>query len=328
MSSTLLLLMIPSFQLFAVLLIALPTVSQSLISQQPQAHVGTCTGGTGGMCSSTVNMIHHRGATIIRTEVRLMSSRMNDEDGNNSSDRLSKSNATLLPEISLCRKPKQIRRAMKKPRRPSAFWADINNIEHELRLFWSSVNVPIDTDKPPPIPNEALLNHFERHDLRYAIANMGGREFVAKRLGGARLVPGKWFEACKTSEEVKCLLKPSNPAGVGLTKAVPPIAPHVKRSLVKVAKRKRGLQRENGADKIIDEHGHEHADADADARGETHGNLNDENSDDAQVQEQDELIFDEDALSTLRFQAGERWAHQSSRNPRGYWDQDVVIKEL
>eukprot|EP01083_Nonionella_stella_P272317 923357_1 len=82
-------------------------------------------------------------------------------------------------------------------------------------------------------PNEALLNHFERHDLRYAIANMGGRERMAEKLGGARLIPGQWHVAIRQSKEVQCLLRKDNPSGAGLSRAVPPIAPHVKRTLVR-----------------------------------------------------------------------------------------------
>jgi len=65
-------------------------------------------------------------------------------------------------------------------------------------------------------PNEALLNHFERHDLRYAIANMGGRERMAEKLGGARLIPGQWHVAIRQSKEVQCLLRKDNPSGAGL----------------------------------------------------------------------------------------------------------------
>lgn len=180
-------------------------------------------------------------------------------------------------KIPLYPKRKQKRRKFTNTRRPSAFWADISNIENELRLFWDSVNILIDNNSPPPIPSEALLNHFERHDLRYAIANMGGRDSVSEKLGGARLISGKWFEACETSEEVKCLLKPGNPAGVGLSRNVPPIAPQAKRSLAKMSKS--------------------------------------ENVDECDV-------------NALRFQAGKRWAHHSSRNPRGFWNEAKVIDKL
>eukprot|EP00979_Chaetoceros_neogracilis_P002113 scaffold378_cov270-Chaetoceros_neogracile.AAC.2 len=191
---------------------------------------------------------------------------------NNSQENLSevKSELDAILAIPLYPKRKQKRRKFTNTRRPSAFWADIGNIENELRLFWDSINVPMDNNAPPTIPSESLLNHFERHDLRYAIANMGGRDFVSEKLGGARLVPGKWFEACETSEEVKCLLKADNPAGVGLNGKIPPIAPQAKRSLAKMAKSEKG--------------------ADYDA-------------------------------NILRYQAGKRWAHHSSRNPRGFWNE-------
>jgi hypothetical protein len=198
---------------------------------------------------------------------------------NNSQENLSevKSELDAILAIPLYPKRKQKRRKFTNTRRPSAFWADMGNIENELRLFWDSINVPMDNNAPPTIPSESLLNHFERHDLRYAIANMGGRDFVSEKLGGARLVPGKWFEACETSEEVKCLLKADNPAGVGLNGKIPPIAPQAKRSLAKMAKS------EKGAD------------------------------------------YD---VNILRYQAGKRWAHHSSRNPRGFWNEAKVIDGL
>ena len=214
--------------------------------------------------------------------------------GDNENEKLPASASIALTEMRLCRKQKQKRRQMR-TRRPSTFWADIDNIETELRTFWSSVNVPIDPDLPPPIPNEALLNHFERHDLRYAIANMGGRIVVAEKLGGAKLIPGKWFEACSTSKEVQCLLKPDNPAGAGLTRKNPPIAPHFKRVLAEVVKQTRKIKSQDvGHDK----------------------------------DEEEGMKYDDTVIHHLRYQAGERWAHRSNRNPRGFWDEDVITKEL
>lgn len=136
----------------------------------------------------------------------------------------------ILNEIQLCRTKKQQRRKMRFPRRPSAFWKDINNIESELRRFWNDVSVTIDSTKPPPLPSEAILNHFERHDLRYAIANMGGRKVVASKLGDAKLIPGKWFDAIKC-DEIQQLLLPSNPASAGLCKKFPPPNPTLKRTI-------------------------------------------------------------------------------------------------
>jgi hypothetical protein len=136
----------------------------------------------------------------------------------------------ILNEIQLCRTKKQQRRKMRFPRRPFAFWKDINNIESELRKFWEDVSVTIDSTKPPPLPSEAILNHFERHDLRYAIANMGGRKEVARKLGDAKLIPGKWFDAIKC-DEIQQLLLPSNPASAGLCKKFPPPNPSLKRTI-------------------------------------------------------------------------------------------------
>mmetsp|Transcript_5972 Transcript_5972/g.8692 ORF Transcript_5972/g.8692 Transcript_5972/m.8692 type:complete len:575 (-) Transcript_5972:67-1791(-) len=204
-------------------------------------------------------------------------------------------------EIKLCRKPKQQRRKMRRPRRPSCYWADISNIEHELRLFWEEANVPIPTAKPPAIPSEALLNHFERNDLRYAIANMGGRKSVSYRLKGAKLVPGKWRQAVKNSKEVQCLLDPNNPAGVGLSSSIPPIAPYVVRKLASVQSFQPGLVEEE------------------DVRKERRPDL------DAVPLNPN---MQQEIMTALRYQGGERWAHQSGRKPRGHWSEEVVIEEL
>lgn len=143
---------------------------------------------------------------------------------------------------------------------------------------------------------------------------MGGREVVAERLGGAKPVPGKWSEACTTSKEVQCLLKSGNPAGAGLTRQNPPIAPHTKRVLMEAAERqqtkregekKGGKQREKNAK----------------------GNIV-SNKDGSSIQKQQGGGYDEDVIHNLRYQAGERWAHRTNRNPRGFWDEDVVLKEL
>jgi len=130
-------------------------------------------------------------------------------------------------------KSKQKRRKMRQPRRQSSYWQNMENIEKELRLFWTDqLNVSISKKHPPPIPSESLLNHFERHDLRYAIANIGGRPSVSYRLRNAKIIPGKWSQAVHL-KEMKELLHPKNKAGRGLSVGHPPISPQVKRKLNK-----------------------------------------------------------------------------------------------
>lgn len=63
----------------------------------------------------------------------------------------------------------------------------------------------IQKNAPPLIPNEYLLNYFNRNDLRWAISSLGGRENVAHLLGGSKIIPGKWKEA-KEVEEVAYLI--------------------------------------------------------------------------------------------------------------------------
>lgn len=118
----------------------------------------------------------------------------------------------LLNTKKVVRKEKSIKR------HPSGYWADKSNVLSELNGFWSDVNVPSQNRSLalPPIPSEALLNHFERHDIRWAIVFHGGREALSVRLGGLPIIPGQWKEAVKT-DEVKQLLDPNNIASIGLS---------------------------------------------------------------------------------------------------------------
>ena len=112
-------------------------------------------------------------------------------------------------------------------RHPSGYWMNKTNVLHELYKFWSDVNVPIPTPTShtpsPPIPSEALLNHFKRHDLRWGIACHGGREALSVRLSGARIIPGRWKDAVQV-EEVRAILDPNNDASIGLSPYYPPIS--------------------------------------------------------------------------------------------------------
>ncbi|CAJ1936213.1 unnamed protein product [Cylindrotheca closterium] len=105
-------------------------------------------------------------------------------------------------------------------RKPRGYWKNIENIEKEIRTQWISVNVNIPSDQPPPIPNESLLNYWERNDLRYAIYQFGGREFLSAEMNGAFLVPGKWKEASEI-EWVKELIQNDK----NLDPEIPPLSP-------------------------------------------------------------------------------------------------------
>jgi hypothetical protein len=50
-----------------------------------------------------------------------------------------------------------------------------------------------------------LLNHFKRNDLRWGIAQFGGRDSLSHALNGAVIIPGKWKEA-KELEIIQSLL--------------------------------------------------------------------------------------------------------------------------
>jgi hypothetical protein len=105
-------------------------------------------------------------------------------------------------------------------RKPKGYWLDISNIEKELRDQWKYVNVTVEEQQPPPIPNETLLNYWKRHDLRSVIVQSGGRDYLAEDLGGAFIIPGKWSEA-KKNAWVKQLLA----ADPNLDPDLPPLSP-------------------------------------------------------------------------------------------------------
>ena len=138
-----------------------------------------------------------------------------------------KNDSRNRPTLSLT--PKQVRR---KPmaRRPRGYWSDRDNLKKEIALFWNDVGVTTSSTNLSPIPNEALLNHFNRNDLRWAISRHGGREAVSEWLGGAPLVPGKWSEAVATCSELQQLLDPSNVAGQDLSRTFPPSFPQRKKA--------------------------------------------------------------------------------------------------
>ena len=92
-------------------------------------------------------------------------------------------------------RPIQKRSSPRRPRKPKFYWNDPENIRQELHLFWKELNTTTSDDKLY-IPNEYMLNYFNRNDLRAAIYQMGGRESLAHVLD-AHVIPGKWIHAVK-----------------------------------------------------------------------------------------------------------------------------------
>ncbi|KAL7542993.1 hypothetical protein ACHAWF_007294 [Thalassiosira exigua] len=111
----------------------------------------------------------------------------------------------MLPQLHGYRRPRQRRRtSAARPRKPRRYWKDPAHLRDELARFWTDLDAP-SLEHPPPVPSERLLHRFGRHDLRWAIAQAGGREAVSHWLGGAAIVSGRWEEARET-EAVKRLL--------------------------------------------------------------------------------------------------------------------------
>lgn len=118
--------------------------------------------------------------------------------------------------------PKGRRRRSKRNRKPRYYWSQRSNLEREFRSFWTD-DCGIDVemigtakgDAPPPtIPNETLLMHFRRHDLRGAIVANGGREELAEMLGGAAIMPGRWKDAVRDCWELRHLTESGHFSGL------------------------------------------------------------------------------------------------------------------
>jgi hypothetical protein len=149
----------------------------------------------------------------------------NDENSSINANLTTSKNAMIQSILSVTNETdiqqrRRQRRQFKAKRRPRNYWRDLSNVEQELRMQWNDCSVSIPDDCPPPIPNEALLNYWKRHDLRSAIVAHGGREQLSKYLGGAEIIPGKWVLATNTTVVQQLVAHDSN-----LDPEVPPLSP-------------------------------------------------------------------------------------------------------
>jgi len=120
------------------------------------------------------------------------------------------------------------RQFRRKPRNrhPRGYWQDIENVKTELCQFWTNLGVtPLEPASPPIIPNETLLNHFGRNDLRYVIVYYGGRKSLSACLGGASIMSGRWSVAVETPELQQVLRNATH----GLSPHLPPLSPQQKK---------------------------------------------------------------------------------------------------
>jgi hypothetical protein len=85
-------------------------------------------------------------------------------------------------------------------RRPKYYWVDSRNLRREIAHFWRDAGVRVERTDPILIPSETLLMHYQRHDIRAAIASNGGRKEIAQTLNCAvRIMPGRWSDAMNES---------------------------------------------------------------------------------------------------------------------------------
>lgn len=135
--------------------------------------------------------------------------------------------ATAGPDNDIVSQKTRQTRKRSRNRHPPGYWQDLGNVKMELVHFWTNLGVP--SKQPPLIPNEALLNHFERNDLRYVIVSYGGRKSLSERLDGARIMPGTWTIAVQqASPELLCLLRNTT---LGLSPKLPPLSPQQKKRI-------------------------------------------------------------------------------------------------
>ena len=106
--------------------------------------------------------------------------------------------------VLVSRRHRQIRKKAV-DRKPRYYWLDRMNLHREFVDFWSNLGVSTN-DTSPTIPNESLLMHYERHDLRAAIVKNGGRHAVSILLNHAPIMPGRWKDAISTCIEVQQLI--------------------------------------------------------------------------------------------------------------------------
>jgi len=114
-------------------------------------------------------------------------------------------NAVDQSTVSLRRRRQRRRKSIN--RRPKYYWTKQSNMKRELLQFWKDCGVELISNQPILIPNETLLRYYERHNIRAAIASQGGRKTLSKRLGGARVMPGRWTLAVQQSIELQQLVR-------------------------------------------------------------------------------------------------------------------------
>eukprot|EP00977_Amphora_coffeiformis_P009896 scaffold2290_cov170-Amphora_coffeaeformis.AAC.16 len=116
-----------------------------------------------------------------------------------------------IPQQLVSRKRQQRRKP--RNRRPRYYWTNPKNIRREIEQFWSDCGLDSTSstkNNPLMIPNESLLHHYGRHDLRAALQSAGGREVVAEQLGGdVQIMPGRWSEAVQ-EHQIQALLEIDN----------------------------------------------------------------------------------------------------------------------
>jgi hypothetical protein len=144
----------------------------------------------------------------------------------------SSENSRREPSVSLKHSLQRRRiqtRARSVSRKPKYYWCDLKNIRRELEQFWRDRGVAAAGSGSAlttgnvrlVIPNESLLAHYGRYDLRGAIASHGGRFALVEQLQKTELssspsatglttfhvMSGTWKEAVEESPELHTLIQ-------------------------------------------------------------------------------------------------------------------------
>lgn len=164
-----------------------------------------------------------------------------------------------VQDLGQLQRPQPIQQQRQQPRskKPKYYWTNATNLHRELVDLWQETaqanltKLTLDQGAtftlPPPIPNQALLNYWKRHDLRAAIASQGGAIEVYQSIlcecyphlltstasscdsnVYPPIIPGNWSDAVQTKIVQQVLANDPN-----LSATYPPKSPQQLRRLQK-----------------------------------------------------------------------------------------------
>jgi hypothetical protein len=213
----------------------------------------------------------------------------NDDDNNKPEEN------ALSFTTTVSQRHRQVRRPHKN-RRPRGYWLNIRNIETEVIRFWKQYGImmPLLDTKTLLIPNETLLLHCQRHDLRAAIAKQGGRNALQQSLPNAEIIPGRWNQAIHIPQ-VRQLVQQLQQSQQQQSEAIATstndeLPTTTTTTMTKTTMRARRMIPTCGDTNML-----------------------------LRIQEKNQTTIPKNPV---------RWLHSPTRKPKGYWSLQILIQEL